>query len=49
MAPTASLSLIQQTIWEARLPLQIRLAPSECRVFDKADPYLVSFCALLSL
>jgi hypothetical protein len=41
MARAASLPLMQQTIWQARLPLEIRLAPSECRIFDKADAYLV--------
>lgn len=35
------LKTIQQHVWDARLPLQVRLAPAECRVFDKADPYLV--------
>jgi hypothetical protein len=42
MAVGSSLSLMQETIWQARLPLEIRLAPSECRTFDKADVYLVS-------
>lgn len=31
-----------KTIWDAQLPLEIRLAPSECRLYDQADPYLVS-------
>jgi autophagy-related protein 5 len=32
---------LQKTVWDARLPLEIRLAPSECRTFDQADPYLI--------
>lgn len=32
---------IQQRIWDGRLPLEILLAPSECRTYDQADPYLV--------
>ena len=43
MAPNTALPMMQQTVWDARLPIEIRLAPSECRVFDKADAYLVSF------
>lgn len=36
------LDKIQQGIWSATLPLEIRLSPSESRIYDKADPYLVS-------
>lgn len=36
-----SLSSIQKRVWEGRLPLEIRLAPSECRTYDQAEPYLV--------
>ncbi|OJJ46881.1 hypothetical protein ASPZODRAFT_131780 [Penicilliopsis zonata CBS 506.65] len=39
----ASTSSIQQAIWEGRLPLEIVLAPSESRVYDKTDPYLISY------
>ena len=42
MAATAPFESMQRSIWQARLPLEIRLAPSECRIFDKADAYLVS-------
>jgi autophagy-related protein 5 len=42
MAQTQPLPLIQQHVWDARLPLEIRLAPNECRTYDQADPYLVS-------
>ncbi|EHY52227.1 Autophagy protein 5 [Exophiala dermatitidis] len=38
-----SLQTLQRTIWEARLPLEIRLASSECRSFDEADPYLIAY------
>ena len=33
---------LQAVIWNGSLPLEIRLAPSECRVYDQADPYLAS-------
>lgn len=33
---------MQNLVWQARIPLEIRLAPSESRTFDKADPYMVS-------
>lgn len=42
MAQDEALQLLQQTVWDARLPLEIRLAAAECRTFDQADPYLVS-------
>ncbi|KAJ5701708.1 Autophagy-related protein 5 [Penicillium malachiteum] len=32
---------IQKKIWDGRIPLEITLAPSESRTFDKTDPYLV--------
>ncbi|KIW72079.1 hypothetical protein PV04_00300 [Phialophora macrospora] len=37
-----ALHSLQRAVWKARLPLQIRLAASECRTFDGADPYLIS-------
>lgn len=42
MAQNGQLHAIQRSVWQARLPLEIRLAASECRSFDRADPYLVS-------
>ncbi|KAL1961556.1 hypothetical protein VTN77DRAFT_1618 [Rasamsonia byssochlamydoides] len=39
----ASLSAIQQRVWEGRLPLEIVLDPSECRTYDQCDPYLISY------
>ena len=35
-------SPLLRAVWQGSLPLEIRLAPSECRVYDQADPYLVS-------
>lgn len=33
---------IQQTIWQARILLEIRLAASESRIFDQSDSYMVT-------
>lgn len=33
---------LQDAIWDGSVPLDIRLSPQECRVYDKSDPYLVS-------
>lgn len=38
----ASLDKIQEEIWSATLPLEIRLSSSESRLYDKTDAYLVS-------
>lgn len=43
MAMSASLAAIQKSIWDGRIPLEINLAPSESRTYDKTDPYLVRF------
>ena len=32
---------VQQQIWDARLPLEIKLSASESRLYDKSEPYLV--------
>jgi autophagy-related protein 5 len=37
----AALNAIQQKVWEGRLPLEIILDPSECRIYDQSEPYLV--------
>lgn len=42
MAHYDTLQSLQRTVWQAKIPLEIRLAASECRTFDGADPYLVS-------
>lgn len=41
METQASPVAIQRTIWDGRIPLEIVLAPSESRTYDKTDPYLV--------
>ena len=40
------MNVMQERIWDGRLPLEIRLAASECRVYDQSDPYLVSYSSL---
>ena len=42
-----SLSHLQSTIWGGRLPLEIRLDPSESTVFDQTDAYMVRSIALV--
>lgn len=37
-----SLTNIQKTVWDGKLPLEIILSPSESRTFDQTDPYLVT-------
>ncbi|KAL9586781.1 MAG: hypothetical protein Q9212_000667 [Teloschistes hypoglaucus] len=34
---------LQDAIWEGSIPLEIRLSPSECRVYDQADSYLIQY------
>ncbi|KAJ5225537.1 Autophagy protein, partial [Penicillium chermesinum] len=34
---------IQKTIWDGRIPLEIVLAPSESRSYDKTDSYFIAF------
>ncbi|KAM0795480.1 autophagy protein Apg5 [Usnea florida] len=34
---------LKNSVWEGSLPIEIRLSPSECRVYDQADPYLVQY------
>ena len=41
MAAGEALAVLQRTVWDARLPLEIRLAASESRTYDTGDPYLV--------
>ncbi|KAJ5480658.1 Autophagy protein [Penicillium diatomitis] len=38
----ASPARVQQCIWEGRIPLEIALAPSESRSYDKTDTYMAS-------
>ena len=32
---------LQDAIWNGVIPLEIRLSPAECRVYDQADSYYV--------
>ena len=43
MASDRSLQILQKSVWDARLPLQIGLAASECRTFDVVDPYMIAW------
>ncbi|EPS30498.1 hypothetical protein PDE_05449 [Penicillium oxalicum 114-2] len=38
----ASPAAIQKSVWEGRIPLEIVLAPSESRSYDKTDAYIIS-------
>lgn len=42
MSGQDTLISIQSTIWDAKLALEIRAAPAECRTYDEVEPYLVS-------
>lgn len=46
MSSPSEISSLQKKIWAGSIPLEIRLASSECRTFDQSDPYLVSLQAL---
>ncbi|KAK5949164.1 Autophagy protein 5 [Knufia fluminis] len=43
------LDAIQQQIWDARIPLEIRLSASESRLYDQSEPYVISFPRLAYL
>ncbi|KAJ5129849.1 uncharacterized protein N7515_005888 [Penicillium bovifimosum] len=49
MENRVSLGYIQRAVWEGRLPLEIVLAPSESRTFDKTDPYLIAYSRIAYL
>lgn len=40
-ATPTDLSALQRKIWAGSLPLEIKLAASECRTYDQSEPYLV--------
>lgn len=42
-ASSASIARLQQQIWSGCLPLEIRLAASDCRTYDVSDPYLIQY------
>ena len=51
-ASATQLAALQRKIWSGSIPLEIRLAASDCRTYDESDPYLVqpprlSYLALL--
>lgn len=41
--PRARITALQQKIWDGTLPLEIRLATSDCRTYSESDPYLVQY------
>ena len=43
MTTTREAQILQSSIWVGSLPLEIRLSPSECRVYDQADSYLIHY------
>ncbi|KAJ5748681.1 uncharacterized protein N7511_010377 [Penicillium nucicola] len=43
MENRVTLGSIQKTVWNGRIPLEIVLASSESRTFDRTDPYLISY------
>ncbi|KAF2499269.1 autophagy protein 5 [Lophium mytilinum] len=47
MANPRNLSSLQAKVWNGSIPLEIRLASSDCRTYDVSDPYLV-MCPRLS-
>lgn len=40
-APANRLAELQRKIWSGSIPLEVRLAASDCRTYDESDPYLV--------
>lgn len=40
-APSNQLAGLQKKIWTGSIPLEIRLAASDCRTYDESDPYLI--------
>lgn len=40
-APSTRLADLQSKIWAGSIPLEIRLAASDCRTYDESEPYLV--------
>lgn len=42
-ATSPALQSLQRKVWAGSIPLSIRLAPSDCRTYDQADPYLIHY------
>ena len=40
-ASAASIASLQRRVWSGSLPLEIRLAPADCRTYEDSEPYLV--------
>lgn len=40
---SAALSALQRKIWAGSLPLEIRLAPADCRTYADSEPYLIQY------
>lgn len=40
---SAALLALQRRIWDGSLPLEIRLAPADCRTYADSEPYLVQY------
>ncbi|MCJ1366502.1 autophagy protein 5 [Acarospora aff. strigata] len=43
MAGQVDLSQVQKAIWNGSLPLEIRLSPTDCRIYEKSDRYLIQY------
>ncbi|KAF2842879.1 autophagy protein-like protein 5 [Patellaria atrata CBS 101060] len=43
MTSQADLGRLQKKIWDGSIPLEIRLASSECRTFDQSDAYMIQY------
>ncbi|MCJ1288431.1 autophagy protein 5 [Xylographa opegraphella] len=43
MTTPAELRALQEAAWNGSLPLEIRLAPQDCQVYDQADSYLIHY------
>ncbi|GAB7349584.1 hypothetical protein MBLNU459_g0276t1 [Dothideomycetes sp. NU459] len=41
VSSASALVSLQRSIWAGSIPLSVRLAPSDCRTYDQADPYLI--------
>ncbi len=41
MSTPSDLGRLQKKIWSGSIPLEVRLASSDCQTFDECDPYLV--------
>jgi len=41
--PSERIASLQAKIWSGSLPLEIRLAGSDCRAYDESEPYLIQY------